>query len=747
MKTIPQQFARSFLRAALFVLSITALHAGDLTSTRSNWRELHRGARISFPDADVISTWNTAIDGNWNDPTKWSSNPNFPNNGNGGVATYNAVISTTGAAYTVTLSVPITIENLLLSSASATLNHTAGTFTATNGISLNAGTYHLNGGTISNTTITPSGTGVLSVAANGNNLLTGVTVNGDLTLSDNFASTRIGGGTTFTTVHLSGANSELGFQPGQTLSGTILFEGAITSQRFVTMSSAGNFTIGATGVIRSVTVAAGGTIGGNNNFGGAMALTNQGLISSQVTGNMLVVQPETFSNTGTLQALNGGSLTIAPTRNWTNAGTISLDETSLLILGGTFNTTGGIGTFANPAGGPVSIIGTILNTGNTITFNNDTGSWMLAGGTVSGGTLAFADGKTLFIEGGNSNLLTGVTVNGGLTLSDTRARTRIGGGTTFTTAHLSGLNSELGFLPGQTLSGTILFEGATNGQRFVTMSGAGNFTIGASGVIRSATGLGVNGVIGGNNAFSGAMALTNNGLISSQVSAREIVVQPASFINQGTFEATNGGIISLPIGYTQTAGVTRVSGGGTINAINNNIRQTITISGGRLEGNGTINANVANSAIIAPGLSAGQLNISGDLTLTSTSNLQFEIGGLTPGTQYDVLTEAGTVALNLNGTLTVSLINCFSISITPGDTFTIISSNQPITGTFSNVVAGRVTTADGMGSFAVNTVGNNFILGDFQVIPEPSSLLLLSLGAGFLVLRCRRTALRRYKES
>jgi hypothetical protein len=50
-------------------------------------------------------------------------------------------------------------------------------------------------------------------------------------------------------------------------------------------------------------------------------------------------------------------------------------------------------------------------------------------------------------------------------------------------------------------------------------------------------------------------------------------------------------------------------------------------------------------------------------------------------------------------------------------------------------------TADGMGSFAANTVGNNFILGDFQAIPEPSSLMLLfSFGAGFLALRCRRAA-------
>src|SRR4051794_2993614 len=394
MKTIPPLVGGSFFRALVFVVSITALHAGDLSFNRNTWREFHRRGWIILPEADATSTWNTAIDGNWNDPTKWSSNPNFPNNGNGGVATYNAVISATGAAYTVTLGVPITIENLLLSSADATLNPTAGTFTATNGISLNAGIYRLNGGTISNTVVSVSG-GTLDVAGNSSNLLSGVTVNGDLSFSATSARTRIGGGTTFTTAHLSGVNAELGFQPGQTLSGTILFEGANGGTRYVNMNGAGSFTIGSTGVIRSETgLSASAVIGSSNFFGGAMALTNQGLISSQVSGNTLTVQPDTLSNSGTMQALNGGILTINPASTWSNAGTIALDATSTVNLGGTFNTTGGIGTFSNTAGGTVNITGTINNTGNPLTLNNATGSWATQGGTLSGGTLRFSHGKT-----------------------------------------------------------------------------------------------------------------------------------------------------------------------------------------------------------------------------------------------------------------------------------------------------------------------------------------------------------------
>ena len=104
--------------------------------------------------ADVTSTWSAATSGVWNANGNWLNVPalgGFPNNSNGGVATYDAVISTTGPAYTVTLNTNITVEDLLLSSANATINHTAGTFTATGAIAISAGAFQLNGGTISNT--------------------------------------------------------------------------------------------------------------------------------------------------------------------------------------------------------------------------------------------------------------------------------------------------------------------------------------------------------------------------------------------------------------------------------------------------------------------------------------------------------------------------------------------------------------------------------------------------------------------
>ena len=141
--------------------------------------------------------------------------------------------------------------------------------------------------------------------------------------------------------------------------------------------------------------------------------------------------------------------------------------------------------------------------------------------------------------------------------------------------------------------------------------------------------------------------------------------------------------MAVPLGYTQTAGITRLSGGGTISAMDPvivNKLNTITVAGGRLEGTGTIMANVANSGTISTGLSAGILAITGDLTLASTSTLQIEIGGTTPGTQYDQLHVTGQLALG--GTLNVSVINSFNL--TAGNLFDFLDWGS-LNGKFSSV--------------------------------------------------------------
>src|SRR5258708_19369077 len=61
--------------------------------------------------ADVVSTFKAAA-GSWSDSTKWTNSPalgGFPNNGNAGVATYDATVP---GADTVTLDTNIVIQKL-----------------------------------------------------------------------------------------------------------------------------------------------------------------------------------------------------------------------------------------------------------------------------------------------------------------------------------------------------------------------------------------------------------------------------------------------------------------------------------------------------------------------------------------------------------------------------------------------------------------------------------------------------------
>ncbi len=399
-------------------------------------------------------------------------------------------------------------------------------------------------------------------------------------------------------------------------------------------------------------------------------------------------------------------------------GTITADATSTLNLGGSFATPN-LGTLSVAAGSSVNVTGAWDNSGQNFTFNAATGSWTLNGGTITGGSLGFANSTTLVVTFSPSNLLSGVTVNGDLTLNTTSAVTKIAGGTTFAMAHLAVNAADLGFAPGQTLSGTILFEGAATGTRHVEMNGtAGSFTIGPSGVIRTNAGLTGNGDIGGIFEFGGAMTLANNGLISSQVSGRTITVSATGVSNAGTLEAVNGGILAVPVGYTQTAGITRVSGGSTISAVdpvNANMLNTITIAGGQLAGSGTIMANVANSATISPGLSTGILAITGNLNLAPTSTVQIEIGGTTPGTQYDQLHVAGQLALS--GTLNVSVINSFNL--TAGNLFDFLDWGS-LNGEFSSVVLPTLSgplawyTSQLYNNGRVSVIDTNFLPGDFN---------------------------------
>ena len=243
--------------------------------------------------------------------------------------------------------------------------------------------------------------------------------------------------------------------------GTISFEGTAGSPRFLTIEATGTLTL-ASGFTVEGGYASIGDYFENGN--GTKILVNNGTIISNVAGQVLTIAPvggESFTNAGTMEAVNGGILTLS--NSWTNGGTLHIDANaaSTVNLNGSF-TTAAIGTI-NRAGGVVNLTGTLNNTGATLTLNAVTGSWNFLNSTINGGTVAFAGGATLLLTANNvsGNFINGVTLDSDLTISGTSAALRVSGGLTLNgTIHLTGSNTSVRSLVTQTFggNGTISFE-------------------------------------------------------------------------------------------------------------------------------------------------------------------------------------------------------------------------------------------------------------------------------------------------
>lgn len=141
-----------------------------------------------------------------------------------------------------------------------------------------------------------------------------------------------------------------------------------------------------------------------------------------------------------------------------------------------------------------------------------------------------------------------------------------------------------------------------------------------------------------------------------------------------TFSGTNieeGGVLQLEGATLDTQYIDVREGG------------VLTGEGSIFTGSGTIGGQVENVAgLIAPGDGIGTLEIEGRLSNSTGGTLQFDLGGLAPGTEHDHLDVDGTVALA--GTLEVILDGSFTPSV--NDTFTLISVSESLAGEFEHLL-------------------------------------------------------------
>ena len=599
-------------------------------------------------------TWIPAS-GNWSTSGDWSCN-----------AVPGAADSATISAKTVTINTAQSILNLAnsgginIDAASLTLvaggltNNFNGVINIANGALLNQFGQAINLGTINTT-----GTGAVRVNSDGRNVLSQVTLNGllDATTIAN-ARERIGNGMTLNgSVNIGNGgivslDSSLG--AANSIGGTGTFNLNDAGARLA-IDGNGTTTLGA-----NITVRGQGNIGTPINVVGSNVLTNNGLISADVSGGTLNIVPpggggaSSMANNGTLRAINGATLVLSA--NVANTGLITAQagstvvQSGITISGGTLSTSGtGLLQMTNSAN---NFLDNVTFTGVLDMTTVPNSRERIVNAAPINGSINIANGGILSLDsanttGGNQTLSGNVTVN----LNDAGARLAIdGNGTT-------------------TLAST------------VTVRGQGNI------------GTALNNV--GNN------VLTNNGLISADVASGKLeIVAPgsgggSSFVNNGTLQAINGGILQLSTNILSNPGSQIIAGAGSA-VIQNGVRLNgiVTASGGSFT-----MTNSANNFL-------DNVTFTGVLDMTTVPNSRERIVNAAPINGSINIANGGILSLDSANTTGGNQTLSGNVTVNLNDA----GAHLAIDGTGNTTLASTVTVR-GQGNIgtALNNVGTNVL--------------------------------------
>jgi fibronectin-binding autotransporter adhesin len=667
--------------------------------------------------ADTTANWLSAASDNWTSTTAWSTTPTYPDNGTPTGQNYLANVAATGSAYTVTLNSNITLDGLTLNSANATIDQFSGTLTSP--ITLDAGTYTLEGGTIANSTVNESG-GTFNLQYGTFN---GVTVTGgDFQV----------GGTLTVQNGITIANHNLDLGP---LS-SVYFDGP--SQTINNLNINAPFNTGANIYVsgpdstgpQTLTLGANATIDGPAQFLNDHAgdtLINNGTINSDSSSSYPAdIATTNFTNNDTVEATNGASLSIN-SPNWVNAAGAVLKATG----GATSSTLSLYGTWSNPVGDTISINDSTLNTEGTWTNNgvisvtnnstvhlggsfntaslagyqtdattttiltgtltntmlnlaNFPGAWYLEIGTINGGTVVQNASQSLIV-GNGAGTLNGVSITGG-DLQVTGTLT-VQNGITIANHNLD-LASD----------GKVYFDGPSqtiNNLNINTSNYAYIYPSGPDSNGPQTLTLGANVTLDGPASIANdhvGDTLINNGTINSNNTIYGAGIATTNFTNNATTEATGGGTLSIEAtNWSNTStGILSATGASTLNLSGSwSNAGSINITGGSML---NLNGSLTTADLGTVSLSSNSTgNVNGSLNNTSATFTPSTYGG-----QW-TLSSGGTIT---NGTLNLT-----------GNNFTVksgILNGVSVTGGDLNVAAnGSLDVQNGL-----TTIGHNLNLGN-----------------------------------
>ncbi len=585
------------------------------------------------------------------------------------------------------------------------VNNAGGTILAANG-----STVQLSGSSVTGGTASIAGTGVLQLLAGAT--LTGGTVN---TVSGSSIQNVNGTNTLGGIVNLvAGSNLVLDNNSVLELQSTGTFNNAGTisldstanntdlamSGGTVTLTGGGTVIMGFLtpynriyGVLGSETlVNANNTIKGSGTIGtGQLALfNNQGTVNADQTAYALNIDPSgSTTNSGIMEATSGATLIFAGSSVNNAGGTILaangsfVDLNATTITGGTLSSSG-TGVIVNSAGTVLN--GIALSAGSVLQMPNS--EYLTVSGT-------FANSGELMMDA-TVNLTDLSVAAGGLTLT--------GGGL------ISLSDSPYNRIYGP--SGTTPLDNVND-----TISGAGQIGVGQLTLTNtgSIVATGTNSLV-----IDVASPFTNQGsLIASGIGGIQFVA--GNLTNSGTVAVQSGSVLAVTAGqYIQTGGTTSITSG-TLNAT------SVSIQSGTLSASGTVGAALSNSGLLHP---VQSLTLTGNLTLTGSSTILFDLGGSAPATGYDTLSAP---IVTLGGSLDLYFTNGFQSTVLPSTTFTLIAASSSLSGQFAGISNGSIVdTTDGLGSFTINYLPTSLTLSNFTPVPEPSAASLMAVGAALL---------------
>jgi hypothetical protein len=657
----------------------------------------------------VTATWQTPINGDWADPTRWSSNPNYPSNGTPAGTNYDAILGVSTTPYTVAFKANATVNDLTIGSG-ATLQFDylqSRTLTVADSLSLLDGSkVDLRAGWIAGGTINGTGTGALVAPSGGGytNKFTNTTINAELDLPDG-ADVIFSGSTSL------GANGRVVFNGQQntlelstllTGQGTIVFNGTIPGE-------GGNIRLPNTGVQSTIDAGITVTTGTANGAFTSGSLLNRGTMLA-LNGQALAMP--VLDNQGTLRATNAGRLVLSDA--WTNEGGITADGATIEATvpatqqPGTFYVhngrfvVDGTTTVAAVDGldvkGSVIAVGfdaTVDNTGNTLNVVHGGNSWHLMG-TITGGTIADPTGTPLEVEVIDNNF---TTINASLANVQVTTDLRLDAGAVLT------------LRPGTTIAGrTIDMIGGTRRPNPLPTTLNYSFT-------------------------SGVTLAAGTAIVFDGGSQSSLVTIPAVPAGVTVRTGTGGGTLANYGGTLTLAGDTAVTTPG----------HPVTLTGLAVVNDGAM--TIASDAVVIPKVVSeatnklvpvpfttdgslslavgGLLNVAGPFTQAAGGVAEFDLGGTGVG-QFGTVAAAGDV--QLTGELIVRLAPGYQPQF--GDVFPIITTS-------AGAVSGAFTSQE------FDTGGQQFLVSynptsvTLTAVPEPGSIAIFVPLAAML-LPCRR---------